>query len=240
MQLIIDLGNSRIKYFVFHRDREIDSITVSLEEWKNALNHIQTEHPSLKKCIISDVNGIITNDLKSSLYPIQIIFCSTKLNLPFKTRYQPAKDLGSDRIGLLAACAIEYPKQNTLIIDLGSCITYDFLDIKGIHHGGAISPGFTMRYKAMNSFSGRLPLLKPKSGTTFLGTNTESGIHAGVSMGIFAEINEAINYYEENFKFLNVILTGGDAQRLPKPLKNSIFANTNFLAKGLNFILSSN
>ena len=97
-----------------------------------------------------------------------------------------------------------------------------------------------MRYKAMHNFSGRLPFLEPKDKTTSLGTNTQSAMHVGVSQGIKNEIMVSIAKFEEDFDFLTVILAGGDAERLPKPFKNGIFAHQNFLANGLNYLLVSN
>ena len=126
------------------------------------------------------------------------------------------------------------------MIDLGTCITYDFIDKKSLHHGGAISPGFKMRYKSLNLFTGSLPLLNPKISNKFLGDSTKSSIHTGVTKGIIAEINEHIRYHKKNFGDLIVIFSGGDAIRLSKQYKNKIFTDTNFLSKGLNFILISN
>ena len=117
---------------------------------------------------------------------------------------------------------------------------YDFIDKKSLHHGGAISPGLKMRYKALNFFTGGLPLLNPEISDKFLGDSTESSIHTGITNGIITEINEHICYHKKNCKDLIVLFSGGDAQRLSKPFKNKIFADTNFLAKGLNFILVSN
>ena len=241
MNLIIDLGNTRIKYFVFYNDDEIDSTNSNLRNWEKELNNLLGNYPSISRCIISDVNGSITRQIENFLSPLPLIYCSSELNLPFKSNYNPFNQLGSDRIALITSSIREYPKENILIIDLGTCITYDILTSNGIHLGGSISPGYIMRYKALNKFSGKLPLLEPEIVyDNVLGKNTEQSIHSGVANGIISEIKEIINYYRKEFKFLKVILSGGDAQKLSKTLKNAIFANKNFLAKGLNFILSSN
>ena len=240
MNLIIDLGNTRIKYFVFNNGNEIDSTNLNLNDWKIELNRLLDNYPSISRCIISDVNGSITREVENFLSPLPYIYCSSELKLPFESRYKPFNQLGSDRIALITSSVIEYPKENILIIDLGTCITYDILTSNAIHLGGSISPGYLMRYRALNKFSGKLPLLEPEIVYNVIGENTEQAIHSGVTHGIISEIKEAINFYEKEFKFLKVILSGGDAQKLSKPLKNTIFANKNFLAKGLNFILSSN
>ena len=240
MHLVIDLGNSKIKFFVFQENRILYRAFQPILEWENTLRQIQKKYPAISNCIISDVNGSITDDLKNSLGLISVLFCSSRLKLPFRTMYKPKKQLGADRIALVSACILDYPNKNVLVIDLGTCITYDLIDNKSLHHGGAISPGFIMRYKSLNFFTGSLPLLNPKISDKFLGDSTKSSIHAGVTNGIIAEINERICYHKKNFKDLIVIFSGGDALRLSKPFKNEIFADTNFLAKGLNFILVSN
>ena len=240
MNLIIDLGNTRIKYFVFNNNNEIDSTNLNLDDWEIELNKLLDKYPSISRCIISDVNGSITREVENFLSPLPYIYCSSELKLPFESRYKPFNQLGSDRIALITSSVIEYPKENILIIDLGTCITYDILTNNAIHLGGSISPGYLMRYKALNKFSGKLPLLKPQMVFNVIGENTEQAIHSGVTNGVISEIKETVNYYKKEYKFLKIILSGGDAQKLSKTLKNTIFANENFLAKGLNFILSNN
>ena len=240
MNLIIDLGNTRIKYFVFNNNNEIDSTNLNLDDWEIELNKLLDKYPSISRCIISDVNGSITREIENFLSPLPYIYCSSELKLPFESRYKPFNQLGSDRIALITSSVIEYPKENILIIDLGTCITYDILTNNAIHLGGSISPGYLMRYKALNKFSGKLPLLEPQMVFNVIGENTEQAIHSGVTNGVISEIKETVNYYKKEYKFLKIILSGGDAQKLSKTLKNTIFANENFLAKGLNFILSNN
>ncbi len=240
MHLVIDLGNSKIKFFVFKENRILYRAFHPILEWKNTLKQLQKRYPAISNCIISDVNGSIINDLKKSLGSISVLFCSSKLKLPFRTLYKPKKQLGADRIALLSACILDYPNKNVFVIDLGTCITYDFIDKKSLHHGGAISPGYRMRYESLNFFTGNLPLLNPKISNKFLGDSTKSSIHTGITNGIIAEINEHICYHKKKFEDLIVIFSGGDALKLSKPFKNEIFADTNFLAKGLNFILVSN
>ena len=125
MRLVIDLGNTQIKYYVFDNDQIEYSCIVFIDEWRKNLITIKGDYPLIESCIISDVNRTFIKDLKRELSPLPFIFCSTKLKIPFKTIYEPKSKLGSDRIALLSACAIEYPNNNILVIDLGSCITYD-------------------------------------------------------------------------------------------------------------------
>ena len=240
MQLIIDIGNTRIKYYVFDCNIILDSFSEELINWEISLNKIKKSYPGLSKAILSDVNGSFEKQLQYALKKFQWFRCSIDLKLPFTTRYNPSLELGEDRIALLAACAYLYPKQDVLVIDLGSCITYDLLNREGVHQGGSISPGFLTRYKSMHHYSGKLPLLIPKKTKEDHGRSTETAIHSGVYNGIMNELKGVMEAYQLKYEHLTIILTGGDAEMLPKPFKNSIFAHSNFLAKGLNHILLMN
>ena len=241
MQLIIDIGNTLIKYYVFDEKTIIDSSSENHLNWAISLEKIKKNYPELKSVIISDVNGAILNQIQKVLHPLPLILCSIDLKLPFTTKYNPSQQLGQDRIALLASCCLLYPKKNVLVIDLGSCITYDFIDENAIHHGGSISPGFSMRYKSMHYYSGKLPLLNPeKEGIELIATSTLNALHSGVYHGISYELQAITKAYQLKHEDLTVILTGGDAQMLSIPLKNSIFAHSNFLANGLNYLLELN
>ena len=240
MQLIIDIGNTRIKYYVFDGNIILDSFSEELINWEVSLNKIKKSYPGLSKAILSDVNGSFEKLLQFELKKFQWFRCSIDLKLPFTTRYDPSLELGEDRIALLAASAFLYPKQDVLVIDLGSCITYDLLNKEAVHQGGSISPGFSTRYKSMHRYSGKLPLLIPKKIKEDYGRSSETALHSGVYNGIINELKGVIEAYQLKYEHLTIILTGGDAEMLPKPFKNSIFAHSNFLAKGLNHILVMN
>ena len=145
--------------------------------------------------------------------------------------------MGVDRLALVSAFAKAYPKQNGLIIDAGTCITYDFINAEGVYLGGAISPGLRLRYTSLHNLTANLPLLETKEVEQWIGDTTESAIHSGVYNGLIQEIDGVIAQYKDKYEPLVVILTGGDAHILSKRLKNSIFAHSNFLLEGLNYIL---
>ena len=240
MHLVIDIGNTQIKSFLFEEQCITKTFSEPILNWKRHLERIIRDYPQLNQVMISDVNKTFSEELNRLLKPFKVRVCSTALHLPFQTKYRPKKNLGADRIALLAACCLHYPEQEVLVIDLGSCITYDYIDSKAIHQGGAISPGFEMRYKAMYEFSGTLPKLYFEYVKTPTATATNEAMHAGVYFGILHELEGVIEYYTKKNKTLTVILTGGAVERLPKPFKNGIFAHSNFLAEGLNYILALN
>ncbi len=127
-----------------------------------------------------------------------------------------------------------------MIIDAGTCITYDFVNKNKEYLGGAISLGIEMRYKALHKYTSKLPLLEKNIPSNFIGKTTDENIHSGVNNGVLNEINGVIEQYERENPFLTIVLTGGDTYFLAKQLKSSIFANPNFVLEGLNTILIYN
>ena len=154
--------------------------------------------------------------------------------------YKTPTTLGVDRLALVSASVNKFSSKNVLIIDAGTCITYDFIDNKNNYLGGAISPGVYTRYKSLNNLTAKLPLLKPRTVKNITGNSTKQSIHSGVINGVLFEIEGVIKNYNTKYEDLTVILTGGDSKFLSKQLKNSIFANSNFLLEGLNYILEFN
>jgi type III pantothenate kinase len=135
---------------------------------------------------------------------------------------------------LATGATLQYPNQNRLVIDAGTCVTYDFISQDDVYLGGAISPGLRLRYQALNDYTAKLPLLTAEHPDYFIGNSTSNSIHSGVVNGLAYEIDGFIAHYQECYSNFIIILTGGDGEFLAKRLKNTIFANSNFLLESLN------
>jgi type III pantothenate kinase len=168
------------------------------------------------------------------------LLVSNQLKIPFKNLYKSKNTLGQDRLALVSAAAFNFPNENVLIVDVGSCITYDFKNNNNEYLGGGISPGISMRFKSLNTFTSNLPLIDFDNIHKLIGNNTKNSINSGVINGTISEINGIIQQYCEEFKNIRIILTGGDSNFLLKRIKNSIFADQNFLLVGLNKLLEDN
>lgn len=240
MNLIIDVGNSSAKLAVFKQGKLISKKRIPLENIMNGINDIKKEFKSIEKAIISSVGNLKKREITciENYFKVFVLDASTKI--PFQNHYKSPKTLGVDRIALVSASVKKYKELNVLIIDAGTCITYDFINSENNYLGGAISPGIRVRYQSLNNLTANLPLLKTKMPYSFIGNSTIESIHSGIINGILNEIEGTINYYDKKYKDLTVILTGGDADFLSKRLKSSIFANSNFLLEGLNYILEFN
>ena len=240
MNLVIDVGNSHIKLGVFVRGalKHVESTTE--KEFTGRIKEIFNRYPEIEHAALASVGNLErwTRDVVAVFCEVHVVSPLTRV--PYLNAYATTQTLGADRMALATAAFYHAYKGNILVIDAGSCITYDLVNDIGEYMGGGISPGLRMRYKALNAFTARLPLLEPESPVDLIGNATESSIHSGVVNGLCAELDGVIGQYKSRFRDLTVILTGGDAQFLSKRLKNTIFANSNFLLECLNQLLEYN
>ncbi len=240
MNLIIDVGNTVAKLAVFQKDELLVKRVSRKEEINQEIKKISAEYPLFEKVVISNVTQTPVSlplDLEKKA---KVLVLSPGTKLPFQNLYATPQTLGNDRKAVVAAAAKQFPNQNVLVIDAGSCITYDFKNFKNEYLGGAISPGLKMRFKALHTFTANLPLIEPEKEVNYLGNSTLGSINSGVAFGMLKEIEGMIDAYTEKSENLVTIITGGDAQFLSINLKNGIFANSNFLLEGLNYILEFN
>ena len=236
MNLVIDIGNTRVKGAVFEGDKLVELFVFDKKRILSEVRKIFNKH-TISDGIISSVASIPDFKLKKLHKLLPIIEVSSKIKVPFKNNYATPNTLGVDRIALIVAAKKEFPQKNVLVIDAGTCLTFDFIDKDAVYLGGAISPGIKMRYQSLHQLTAKLPLLSIEIPLDFIGNSTNQSIHSGVVNGILHEIEGVISQYEKKFLDLTVVLTGGDTNFLSKQLKSSIFANQNFLLSGLNEIL---
>ncbi|HEY9115497.1 MAG TPA: type III pantothenate kinase [Bacteroidales bacterium] len=241
MQLILDIGNSYAKLAVFDGP-EIIEMKVSEDIVKSKVEDVLNTYPKINAAILSDVRGkpqLISEFLSQRVYFIEL---SHTTPVPFSNLYQSPATLGKDRIACVAAALKMFPLQNVLVIDAGTCITYDLVNNKSEYLGGAISPGINMRFKALHDFTGKLPLIKATNDSIpeLIGNNTNNSIYAGVQKAVLLEVDAMINEYQSRFQGLKTILSGGDYFYFDKNLKSNIFATPNIVIKGLKEILDFN
>jgi type III pantothenate kinase len=240
MNLIIDAGNSFFKIALFNSKKIVEEKREKISDWEKAFTKF-IENRSIDKIIFSTVS-VEPEILKSRLSVIApTLQMNIHLKIPFNISYKSKSTLGTDRLcGIIGALGI-YGKTNLLVIDCGTCITYNFLQNGENFMGGSISPGIDIRFRALHNFTENLPLLsntnqKPE----LVGNDTNSSIESGVLNGVLLEMEGIIEQYILNFGLLNVILTGGNHTYFANNLKNTTFAHPNLVLIGLNDILEFN
>jgi type III pantothenate kinase len=239
MNLAIDVGNTRVKIAVFEKDKLVELFVFNKTKILSEIKDILKKH-EISTGIMSNVASISDSKLKKIKNLVQIHIISSLTEVPFKNLYKTPETLGVDRIALVAGAVSQFSGHNVLVIDAGTCITFDFVNSEGKYIGGAISPGLKMRFNSLNHFTANLPLLEKDDLIDFIGKNTKESMNSGVINGVIQEIDGVINQYKKKFLDLTVVLTGGDTNFLAKQLKSSIFANQNLLLHGLNKILIHN
>lgn len=233
MILVVDIGNTQIKGAVFEKDSLIFQIKFPYELLQKEIEKILKEFFRIEVLVIASVGKLEKEAFSFLQNRIKIHYIHRDSIFPFVNNYSTPATLGIDRMVLAAGAVFQFPKQNRLIIDVGTCITYDFVDAANVYHGGAISPGIRLRYEAMHNFTAKLPLLEKEEPKSIIGDSTAQSMHAGVIHGITFEIDGYITELQRQNENFIIILTGGDANFLAKRLKNTIFANSNFLQESL-------
>jgi type III pantothenate kinase len=234
MLLAIDIGNTRIKAAVFEANTLLELFIFTKEELLQKSTCILQQYPNITNIVVASVGKTEKNDLKSLENKVPIHFITHENKFPFENLYTTPTTLGIDRMVLATGAILQFPNQNRLIIDAGTCITYDFVNGHNQYLGGAITPGIQMRYEALNQFTNKLPLLSKSIPDNFIGNSTSQSIHSGVINGTIHEIEGFIEEYKTQYAKFIIILTGGDSDFLAKRLKNTIFAHSNFLIESLN------
>ncbi|KAF2329730.1 type III pantothenate kinase [Flavobacterium ginsenosidimutans] len=234
MILTVDVGNTRIKASVFEGNTSLENFVFEKNELEKKIENILEKYPNCSDLAVASVGSIEKQSFLTFENRLKVHFFSHEDVFPFHNKYATPKTLGIDRMILSAGATLQFPKQNRLVIDAGTCITYDFIDENDNYLGGAISPGLRLRYESLNNFTARLPLLTLETPDTYIGNSTAQAIHSGVVNGFVYEIDGFIDEYRKEFSNFIIILTGGDADFLAKRLKNTIFANSNFLLESLN------
>lgn len=236
--LCFDFGNTRLKCAVFSGNNINDIFVLendSDETIRDLINKYQPQKTILSSVIDHNINIeriLAENSLFHKL--------SYQTKLPFTTPVAKPETIGADRLALAAAAVHFHPQKNNLVISLGSCITYNFINKYNHFIGGSISPGMEMRFKSLQTFTAKLPLIKPQLDFPLIGYDTKTNILSGVILGMAKEVEGIINAYEEKFSNFNVVLTGGDAPYFARHFKNKIFADPDLIYKGLYAISEYN
>lgn len=227
----IDKGNTRCKVGIFSPNGKLETIEIA-ESYDNAIAFLNAQNIDTAISNSNDKIHIIPN--------FNLVKFDHDFKLPFINKYQTPYTLGIDRIAAVAAVALSFKNQNTLVFNAGTCLTIEFLNANNEYFGGNISPGLLMRLKAMNTFTQKLPLSTIENILPTMGNSTLSALANGAYYGMLNEIEGYINYYKSQCIQLNIVLCGGDTLHFDKQLKTEIFAQPNLVLEGLYQILRLN
>lgn len=233
----IDSGNSSVKLGIFDQGKLIKSFySLSIPSAAGIINTSYTE----SRIIVSDVGGNTKEimDLFSGVK--ELLWVNSKLKFPFRILYKTPESLGSDRLAAVAGAWEGWGPGNLLVIDIGTCITYDFIDRQAQYRGGGISPGLTIRLKSLNRFTSALPEISPNNRYSLYGDDTPSSILSGTQGGLIAELNGMIQLYKESFPDLKIIMGGRNAGFFEPGMKSPVIIHPDLILWGLSAIARYN
>lgn len=236
--ICLDFGNTRLKAAIFAGE-VLKEVIVLNDDTVAHLHQLLQQYQPQRSVLSSVVNHSPEIDtlLSKATHFHRLSHLS---KLPLTIPVGKPETVGTDRLAIAAAAVHGFPKQNTLVIALGSCITFNFINN---HHqliGGSISPGMEMRFRAMHEFTAKLPLVKGDWNVPLIGYDTVSNMQSGVVLGMAKEVDGIIEMYRSRFANFNALLTGGDIPILAPHLKNKIFADPDLIFKGLYAISTIN
>lgn len=236
MHLVIDIGNTLVKVAVFDLRRLVIRKNYSVGSLKG-MSTLLVMFNEIDSAIYSSVTK---EKIKNKLFitrGIKLHELNLRTQIPIKNKYSTPSTLGKDRLANAVGVASINRGKNSLVVDVGTCLKFDFVNSKNEYLGGAISPGLFMRYQALHHFTDKLPKVSPsQKSPDLIGDSTQRAIRSGVQQGMLAEITGVIEEYKKRFKNLHVYLTGGDASYFEPQLKKTIFA-PDLTLYGLNEIL---
>lgn len=240
MNLCIDVGNTQVKLGVYDSKDCLLWFSKHPELTIAVLETLFLKF-EIKQAILSSVrveHRLVFDFLEQTLKTV--LQLSSKTNVPLQSQYKTPETLGNDRLAAVVGANVLHPKNGVLVIDAGTCITYDFVTADATYMGGSILPGIKMRFQALHELTAKLPLIEQEDLDSFIGTSTKTSIQTGVLCGVLHELRGFKSQYEQEFGNIKVIVTGGDASYFESQLKNEIFAQPKLVLIGLNKILNYN
>lgn len=241
MYLVIDQGNTTIKTAIFASDDCAPAIVERVERLDAGYIDSLLARYNITACIYSSVTDVAVEIITAlSDKGIETLLFTPDTRLPIVTEYHTPHTLGRDRVAAVVGAYYRSPHRDILIVDAGTCITYDLLTADGHHKGGNIAPGIKMRLRAMRDYTRRLPAVDKGGDTPDIGYDTETAMRAGAIIGICYEIEGYIAALRREYPQLLIFLTGGDAFLLADKLKSAIFVDESIVLNGLNRILHYN
>ena len=239
MNLIIDVGNTAIKLAAIRDLAIVDVIRVNSWNDESVIQFL-AKYGNFDNGIISSVRDDAPPEFLKTFVEGKFLLYNHKTQVPIANGYETPNTLGLDRLAAAVGANNIFPHTNVLVVDCGTAITIDFVSAIGRFEGGNISLGLNTRFKALSSFTSKLPLVDIADGYPLIGKNTTDAIRAGVLNSTIFELDTYIELFSGLYPDLKVIFTGGDAFFFDGKLKNTIFVVPNLVVQGLNRILEYN
>lgn len=231
--LLIDIGNSNCKVACAHgtglgeifRSSSSDLLGFILSIISDSyfevivLSTVREDDPQMQSVLQTKCGKLV------------VLNKETKLPDGFSLGFEP-KTLGMDRLAGALAVSKLFPGKDCIKFDFGTALTVDFINKDGVYAGGNISLGMQSRFRALNTFTKRLPLLTPTEEFKETGTDTVGAITAGVILGVIFEVEGYIRKNPDRI----AVFTGGDSVYFAKKTDTPVYVIQNLVLIGLALI----
>lgn len=256
MLLVIDVGNTNITWGVYKGNELVNDFRTSTVKTRtsdeygliflNTLTHANIDPQDIDNVIISSVVPNLMHTLPSMVikfFKKRPIIVDTNLELGLNIKYDNPKEVGADRIVNAVGALYEYGPQ-TIIIDIGTAMTFCIIDKEKNYLGGLIMPGISISAEALFMMTSKLPKIEIITPDKLIQSNTvgamQSGLYYGFQTmidGIIEKLLDELNWKAEE---TNLISTGGFSTMLTKDSKYNIVINKFLTLEGLKEIYNLN
>lgn len=231
MKLLIDIGNTSAKLAVMNAG--IVHFERKHESWNDTFRRILSEY-SISDVRLSSVAGEDAS-LQAALddLGVPVIRLTSATSCPVKPVVGIPLAYGSDRWAADIGAFTQDLNHTLLIIDAGTCITYDLFSSDGLLLGGAISPGVQLRLNAMHEHTALLPQVEAVPDSPLLGHDTRTHMLSAAVNGACFEIEGYIRTFWHEFPDLHVFITGGNTFQFSSDITCPITYDPYLVFKGL-------
>lgn len=243
IQLVIDRGNSACKWAFFELNEQAPDLTAEpLEVITTLSGEMLPDNYFEQYCPQAGIYSSVGPADEAFIAVLRdriphFFVYGLSMNMPIRNAYRTPQTLGLDRLAAAVGAWTLAPNQASLIVDMGTAITYDYLSADGCYQGGNIAPGIWLRFKVLHQETAHLPMVEAREDFPEMGVDTQTAIRAGVMQGIWHELQGYLKQYQQTAEKLTCFLTGGDTSYFESRIKCPIFARRNLVLIGLNRIL---
>lgn len=240
--IAIDIGNTYTKMWIENGAHSTIEIYPHAE-WKavfvTKIRALPQATPVIIGYIASGKDEDISFFEETFVHPPRIFKIDAHFPFPIVNLYSTPHTLGTDRlVAMIGAQSLVGNGKPILVMNAGTALTYDAANAEGAYLGGGISPGIRMRFRALHTFTARLPLIETYQHTALIGDSTYNSMVSGVVNGIVGEIQYNVAQYIHTLgSDLQVFLAGGDAEFLSPALTFPHFTERHLVLKGVMRLL---
>ncbi|MFA5765197.1 MAG: type III pantothenate kinase [Bacilli bacterium] len=252
MLLCIDIGNTNIVFGVFKEDKLLNSFRLETNYHKTIdeyglkfiemIKYMGHELKEIDGVVIASVvpqlDGIFAKMIGKYIN-LEPLFVNSGIKTGINVKIDSPKQLGAD-ILVGAVAAVNKYMAPVIIIDMGTAITFTYVNVNKELLGGIIAPGIRTSYNSLIKKASRLEEVNIERPKSVVGKDTVSAIQSGMIFGTSALIDGLIKQLKKEKGGSPVIITGGEARFILTALEEKAYYEEDLMLEGLKYIYYKN